>query len=233
MMATLAGQVASDIPRVTSVWGDGWSRQAVVLVPSTQRELGLVVDDYGNLDRIAAVAAAEVQIGSGHPDPVGNRIGINPANWSKLTALGQRIVLTHELAHVATRAVTSSTTPTWLAEGFADYVGYLGTGLPATVVAQELGSAVRAGNGPRRLPAGGQFSGASSRLSQAYEGAWLACRLIAQRWGQRALVRFYAAVGRSELGPQAAVELAMRRLLHISPRVFVQQWRVFLRSELG
>jgi len=228
LLATLAGQVASDIPRVTAVWGDGWSQQAVVLVPSTQHELGLVVDDYGNLDRIAAVAAAEVQIGSGRPDPVGNRIGINPANWSKLTLLGQQIVLTHELTHVATRAVTSSTTPTWLAEGFADYVGYLGSGVPTEVVAQELANAVRAGDSPRRLPGGAQFSGTSRRLSQAYEGAWLACRLIAQRWGQQTLVRFYADVGRSE-----SVQLAMRRLLHVRADAFVQQWRVFLRSEFG
>lgn len=232
VMRSLAAEAAADIPRVTSVWGDGWSKSAVLLVPATQHELGQVVQDYGDLDRIAAVATAEVQIGTGLPDPVGDRIGINPANWPKLSALGQRIVLTHELTHVATRAVTSASTPTWLAEGFADYVGYLGSGVPTGFVAQELGAAVRAGDVPRRLPRTAEFGGASKQLSQAYEGAWLACRLIAQRWGQRALVRLYATVGRSSLSPEAAVESAMRRLLHLSEASFVQQWRGFLRSEL-
>ena len=230
VMSRLAAEVAADIPRVSAVWGDGWSRRAVLLVPATQHELGQVVQDHGDLDHIAAVATAEVQIGSGLPDPVGDRIGINPANWPKLSDLGQRIVLTHELTHVATRSVTSAAT--WLAEGFADYVGYLGSGVPTGFVAQELGAAVRAGDVPQRLPTTAQFNGASHGLSQAYEGSWLACRLIAQRWGQRALVRFYVSVGRSGLAPSAAVQLAMRRLLHLDEASFVQKWRGFLRSEL-
>ena len=232
LMESIASQVAGDIPRVSAVWGHGWPERAVVLVPSTQRELGRVVDDYGDLDNIAAVATAEVQIGSGRPDPVGNRIGINPANWPKLSALGQRIVLTHELTHVATRAVTSAATPTWLAEGFADYVGYLGSGVPVAFVAQDLGSAIRAGRTPRHLPAPSAFNGGSARLSVAYESAWMACRLIADRWGQSALVRFYAAVARSRLDPATAVDLTMHRLLHVSAAAFTARWRGYLTREL-
>lgn len=232
LMQAIAAQVAGDIPRVSAVWGRGWPERAVVLLPSTQHELGRVVDDNGDLDNIAAVATAEVQIGSGRPDPVGNRIGINPANWPKLSPLGQRIVLTHELTHVATRAVTSAATPTWLAEGFADYVGYLGSGVPTTFVAQDLGSALRAGRGPRRLPSPNAFNGSSARLSVAYESAWMACRLIAQRWGQATLVHFYAAVARSRLDPATAVDLTMRRLLHVSVAAFTARWRGFIRREL-
>jgi hypothetical protein len=233
LMQSLAIEVAADIPRVNAVWGKAWARKAVVLAPATQHELSQVVGDFGNLDHIAAVASAEVSVGSGKPDPVGDRIGINPSNWAKLSSLGRRIVLTHELTHVATRAVTSSSTPTWLAEGFADYIGYLGSGVPTTFVAQELGSDVKRGHVPHRLPVDGQFDGSSKRLSQAYEGAWLACRLIAQRWGERALVRFYAGVGRSHAGPRLAVSVTMNRLFHESPATFVSQWRDFLRSELA
>ena len=232
LMQSLATQVADDIPRVSAVWGHGWAERAVVLVPATQRELGRVVDDYGDLHNIAAVATAEVQLGSGRPDPVGDRVGINPANWPRLSALGQRIVLTHELTHVATRAVTSSATPTWLAEGFADYIGYLGSGVPTTFVAQDLAAAVRAGNVPGHLPTAREFNGASTHLSRAYEGAWLACRMIAARFGQPALVHFYAAVGRSQADPKTAVDLAVRRFLHIRSASFVARWRAYLRSEL-
>jgi hypothetical protein len=110
LMQGLADEVTADIPRVTAVWGHRWAREAVVLAPSTQHELGQVVGDFGKLDNIAAVASAEVNVGAGKPDPVGDRIGINPDNWVKLSPLGQQIVLTHELTHVATRAVTSSST---------------------------------------------------------------------------------------------------------------------------
>ena len=233
LLQAIATEVAADIPRVSAVWGHGWPERAVVLVPSSQRELGRVVDDYGDLDNIAAVATAEVQLGSSRPDPVGNRIGINPANWPKLSPLGQRIVLTHELTHVATRAVTSAATPTWLAEGFADYVGYLGSGVPAPFVAQDLAAALRSGRAPRGLPSARAFDGANSQLSVAYESAWMACRLIAQRWGQATLVRLYASVARSRLGRAPAIDLAMQRLLHVSTAQFTASWRSYVHRELG
>jgi len=232
-MQEVADEVGSDIPRVTAVWGRHWARRAVVLVPATQRELSRVVDDYGSLDHIAAVATAEVQARPGHPAPVGNRIGINPGNWPKLSALGRRIVLTHELTHVATRSVTGGAMPTWLAEGFADYVGYLDSGIPVSFAAQELAAEVRAGHVPRQLPPNGQFDGANQKLSEAYEGAWMACRLIAQRYGQRSLVRFYREVGTSSSSTTSALATATHDDLHVSFDRFIRQWREFLRAELG
>src|SRR4051794_1713924 len=233
LMNEVAAEVAADIPRVTAVWGPRWSQRAVVLVPSTQYELGRVVDDSGDLDHIAAVATAEVSLGAGKPDPVGDRVGINPANWPKLSPLGRRIVLTHELTHVATRAITSAATPSWLAEGFADYVGYLDSGVPTPFVAQDLGSVVRAGNGPRGLPQDQQFNGASKKLAQAYEGAWMACRLIALKYGQHALVRFYSAVGRSREVAPLAFANALQRVLHLSEHGFLTQWRSYVRTEMS
>ncbi|HET7531229.1 MAG TPA: hypothetical protein VFJ98_09750 [Mycobacteriales bacterium] len=232
-MQVLAGEAEADIPRVTAVWGSHWSQRIVLLVPSTQRELARVVDDFGDLDHIAAVATAEVQTHSGHPDPVGDRVGINPDNWPKLSPLGRQIVLAHEFTHVATRAVTGGAMPTWLAEGFADYVGYLDSGVPTAFAAQELATDVRAGHVPRRLPPDEQFDGASKRLAQAYEAAWMACRLIASRYGQGALVRLYRAVGTSTDNSKVAVDEAMARVLHISTTRFVREWRDFLRGELS
>jgi hypothetical protein len=232
-MQALAVEVAADIPRVTAVWGSDWARRVVVLVPSTQHELSQVVNDYGDLSDIAAVATAEVTVGAGDPNPVGDRIGINPANWPKLSLLGRRIVITHELTHVASRALTSAATPKWLAEGFADYVGYLGSGVPTTFVAQDLRDAVLAGKDPQTFPTDESFRGSSERLSQSYEASWLACQLIAQRWGQSTLVRFYEAVGRSHERPGAAVAAAATRVLHISSHELMSRWRSYVRSELS
>jgi hypothetical protein len=231
-MQLIADEAVADIPRVTAVWGTRWARRVVVLVPSTQHELSQVVDDYGDLDHIAAVATAEVQTHPGHPDPVGDRVGINPDNWPKLSPLGRHIVLTHELTHVATRSVTGAAMPTWLAEGFADYVGYLGSGIPTSFAAQELAADVRAGHVPSSLPSDNQFDGDNKHLSQAYEGAWLACRLIAER-GQSALVRFYRAVGSSSSSQDDAIASASTRVLHESFQRFTRQWRDFLRAELA
>jgi hypothetical protein len=233
LMRAVAAQVAMDVPRVDAVWGRRWSQRAVVLVPATQHELGVVVDDPGDLDQIAAVATAEVATGYGRPDPVGDRIGVNPANWPKLSPLGRQIVLTHELTHVATRAVTSTSTPTWLAEGFADYVGYLGSGVPTPFVAQDLGRAIQRSGLPHRLPSHSEFDGASRQLSEAYEGAWMACSLIAQRYGRHALVAFYRAVSKAALPPSISVTRALHSVLRTSTSAFVADWRAYLQQTLG
>ena len=233
LMRTVAEEAAAAIPRVSAVWGRDWPRRVVVLVPSSQRELARLVDDSSDLSQIAAVASAEVQDCPGPPNPVGYRVAINPRNWGKLSQLGRRVVLTHELTHVATRAVTGSCTPTWLVEGFADYVGYLGTGVPTSVVAQELMTDVRVGRVPRRLPSNTDFDGSNKRLAQAYEGAWMAMHLIVSRWGQAALVRFYRAVGSSNADPSVAVDDAMTAVLHVSFVRFVADWRSYLRAQLS
>jgi hypothetical protein len=232
-MSVVADEVTAGIPRVNSVWGRDWAQRAVVLVPGTQRELSLIVEDYGDLDQIAAVATAEVQLDTNRPNPVGDRIGINPANWPELSPLGRRIVLTHELAHVASRAATSGSIPTWLAEGFADYLGYLDTGVPTTFIAQDLAADVRSGDAPRTLPGEALFDGSSEKLSSAYEGAWMACTLLVQRYGEKALVRFYRAVGRLSLQPKAAVGAVLQRMFDTSLREFTADWRSFVRAQLG
>ena len=233
LLSSVAQTASFAIPRVTAVWGRDWPRRVVILVPSTQKELGRLVDDTGDLSQIAAVASAEVQDCPGPPDPVGNRVAINPPNWAKLSPLGQRVVLTHELTHVASRADTGSCTPTWLVEGFADYVGYQGSGVPVPVIAQELAADVRAGRVPKHLPPDDDFAGSSKRLAQAYEGGWLACHLIVERVGQAKLVRFYRAVGTSSDPPQQALASAVRTYLHMSMAQFVSAWRAYLRSQLS
>ena len=229
----LADEVSAVIPRVTAVWGRDWPRRVVVLVPASERELARVVGEKGDLSQIAAVASAEVQSCPGPPNPVGSRVGINPHNWGKLSTLGRRVVLTHELTHVATRSVTGSCMPTWLVEGFADYVGYLDSGVPTTVVAQELARDVRAGRVPTSLPADDEFIGGNRHLPQAYEGAWMAARLVVSRWSQETLVRLYRAVGTSGSPPAVAVARGMRSVLHVSVGGFTTLWRAYLRAELS
>lgn len=232
-MSAVAQVVGTAIPQVTAVWGRHWARRAVVLVPSTQHEMGLIDADNGDLDQIAALTSSEIGSEGGTQGPVGDRITINPRNWPKLGPIGAGVVLAHELTHVASRADTSIATPKWLSEGLAEYVGFRDAGVAVTLAAAELATDVRAGRAPTRLPGNAAFRGDNPALSQAYEASWLACRYIATRYGQAALVRFYRAVGASSPPPAVAVHSALRRVLGISDAALTARWRGYLQAELA
>jgi hypothetical protein len=232
-MATVAGQMRAAIPKVNAVWGRHWSRRVVVVVPSTQHEMALITRDNQNLDQIAALTSSEFTTSAAGQAPVGDRVTLNPANWPTFGSLGSSIVLSHELTHVATRADTGPQTPKWLSEGFADYVGFLDTGVPLSVGAAELGGRLRAGHHLTRLPTNRDFRGGNALLSEAYESAWLACHYIADHYGQGKLVRFYRAVGSSSQGPKVAVAGALHRLFHLTPQRFTALWHGFVSAQLA
>jgi hypothetical protein len=232
-MAAVADVVTASIPKVTAVWGRQWARKAVVLVPSSQHEMALIDSDPDDLSQIAALTSAEVRTTNGSPAPVGDRITINPANWPKLGPIGAGIVLTHELTHVATRAVTGEQTPKWLSEGFAEYVGFRTAPVSVGLAAAQLAHRVQAGRVPARLPGNHAFRSSAMNLGAQYQAAWLACRYIADHYGQSTLVRFYRAVGTSTHGTQVAVRAAMTSVLRTTLARFDVAWRAYLRGVLG
>src|SRR4051794_5546375 len=74
----LADEADRDIPRVTSVWGAGWTQRVVVIAPASPTELTKLIGDDGDLSQIAAVATAELVEGSKRSTPVGDRVLVNP-----------------------------------------------------------------------------------------------------------------------------------------------------------
>ena len=228
LLDEVASLTAAAVPRVTAAWGP-WRERVVVLVPDDARELSELLGSQSDLSRIAAVATAELRGGHGEYDPAGDRVLVNPEAFSGLGALGRQVVLTHEVAHVATRRATGPAVPAWLAEGFADLVGYTGVDLPLSVTAADLAAEVRAERVPRALPVEADFEGGSPRLSQAYQGAWLAVRLLDERHGRPALLRFYRAVGaRRGVPPETAVEDALRTELGTTTAALTGDWRASL-----
>ena len=219
------------IPRVRRVWGSDWSGKVVVLVPDTQAELSRIIQEGNDLSQIAAVATAGLA-GSGD-GPAGERIIVNPPNFDKLGALGRRVVLQHEITHVASRSATTGSTAMWLAEGFADYLGYLDAGVSVRTAARELASEVRRGRAPTTLPSRADFEGTNPRLAQVYEMSWLACGLIAARVGQRGLVRFYRSVGAFDGTADEAVDATLRAQLKLTTAQFTQRWRAYLTEQLA
>jgi hypothetical protein len=91
---------------------------------------------------------------------------------------------------------------------------------------------VRAGQLPALLPPKADFNGAAKRLAQSYEISWLACRYVASRYGQPALVRFYRSVGRSHRATAAAVRVGLHQVLGLTPREFTAGWQAYLESQL-
>ncbi|TLS41312.1 hypothetical protein FE633_36860 [Streptomyces montanus] len=220
------------VPAVREAWGGDWSGRVVVLVPQSLEEMaGLLGAAASGYRGIAAVTTGEV---GGAPKAPADRIIVNPDAYGVLGSFGRQVVLTHETTHVATRARTSAATPLWLSEGYADWVGYRGTGRSAAEAAPELRRAVGEGQVPAGLPddADFGFGGDAVKLARAYESGWLACRLIADRWGEVRLGEFYRAVG-AHRTREGAVEGAMRDVLGTTPRNFTEQWQAYLRAQLG
>ncbi|GAA3010865.1 hypothetical protein GCM10017559_36770 [Streptosporangium longisporum] len=186
---------------VAEIWGPV---RALVLHPATDAEAAALAG-AGSTHGLAALATAD-------------RVIVLPSGYARLTATGRDVVITHELTHVATGATRGGRVPMWLSEGFADYAGYRDAGIAVRTVAAELAAEVRAGTLPARLPVPADFAPGAPRLAQAYEEAWLACRLVAERFGEKALVRLYGSDVGSTLGLSAAE--------------FTRAWREYLRREL-
>ncbi|MBW8480844.1 basic secretory family protein [Actinomadura parmotrematis] len=222
-LAEIARRLDAAVPKVTAVTGRDWARRAVALAPASPAIAQALAGPGQDLAQIAALAT----VAPGPPGSRGeDRIVISPATFARLNDLGRTVVLTHELTHVATGGARDGRTPLWLIEGFADYVGYRGTGVAAPAAAAELAAEVRAGRVPAELPDRAAFDGATGRLAQSYQEAWLACRMIAGRYGEAALVRLYRAAGRT------SESAALRAVLGAGPAALTAAWRDYLRKEL-
>ncbi|MEU4982121.1 hypothetical protein [Streptomyces sp. NPDC021969] len=219
------------VPAVSDAWDGDWSRRVVVVVPrSLEGMAGLLGSPASSYRGIAAVTTGET---GGREHAPADRIIVNPDAYGLLGSLGKQVVLTHETTHVATRADTTSATPLWLSEGYADWVGYRGSGRTAAQAAPELADAVAEGRVPARLPTDEDFgfTADAEALARAYEGGWLACRMIAEQWGEDRLDAFYRSVGTHD-DRAGAVEAALHEVLGTTPDDFTARWTTYLRTQL-
>ncbi|MFC4059763.1 hypothetical protein ACFOWE_15770 [Planomonospora corallina] len=190
LLEELAARAERARHRIARIWGPV---RPVVLLPETDAEAAVLAGASG-LTATAGMAALATA----------DRVVVLPSGYARLSEVGRDVVITHELVHVATGATRGGRVPMWLSEGFADYVGYAGTGLDVRTAAAELAGEVRAGALPGGLPGPADFAPGGARLAQAYQEAWLACRYVAGRFGERALVRLYGGDAETVLGLSAA-----------------------------
>lgn len=225
-LASYAEQGDGTVERVSKIWGSRWPRRAVLLVPRSEVEMGKLLLRGDGIDQIAAVTTGEL---SGSSAAGADRVVINPSAFSRLGNVGRRVVLTHEMTHVAVRSSTSGAVPIWLSEGFADYVGYQGVGLGRRTVAADVLALVRQGEGPSELPVVADFDPATTTIAPSYSAAWLASSLIADRYGQAKLVELYrtAAANPSE-DPETALAQAFPAVLGTTEAKFTKSWLRYL-----
>jgi hypothetical protein len=196
----------------------------LVIAPATGRQFDRLVGvSDGSYVNIAAVTTTAD--GSLSPRSL-ITVDLNPTALGQLGPVGAQVVLSHEATHAATRSVTTAL-PAWLEEGFADYVALREQNLPRRIVAAGLLKQVRGHGPPARLPAPAAFLAGAPRGGRAYEAAWLACKMIAARYGQSALVHFYQQTGRVGAGP------ALHRVLGIGPAALTRAWRAYLERLAG
>jgi hypothetical protein len=153
-------------------------------------------------------------------------IFVNPAVFDPLGPRGAQIVMSHEATHVATGAALS-TMPTWLLEGFADYVALDHVDLPPAVTASQILRQVRRRGAPAHLPGKAEFDAHNKSLGASYEAAWLACRLLAERYGEKRLIDFYRTADRTSSTTTAF------RALGTTQGAFTAAWRADLRTLAG
>ena len=194
-------------------------------VPQSRAHLEAALQSQpGQYDNIAAVTTtADGSLATGAPV----RVFVNRAVFGKLKARGAQVVMSHEATHVATEA-TFTSMPTWLLEGFADFVALEDAGIPVEVAAGQILDRIRTDGLPSRLPTSAELDPTATGLGATYEEAWLACRFLAQEYGTDRLVRFYRKVSEG-----ASAEEAFRTELGTTQPRFVSQWRSDLARLAG
>ncbi len=172
----------------------------VVEVPADGSQLDRALGvGPGAYDGIAAVTAPVD--GSRAPgSPV--HVFVNPDVFKGLDPTAAQVVMTHESVHALTAAPLSTSAPLWLVEGFADYVALRDVRLPPSRTAGQILAQVRADGPPKTLPPDTEFDTVGTHLGAVYEAAWQITEVLAERRGERALVRLYDDVlGGAKLAP--------------------------------
>ncbi|MFL6156773.1 MAG: hypothetical protein ACJ72D_11810 [Marmoricola sp.] len=199
-----------------------WKGKLVIEAPSTEDELdhalGTTQEQYANIAAVTATVDGSLV----RTAPV--HVFLNPRVFDALGPRGSQVVISHESTHVATKA-TFASMPTWLLEGFADYVALAHAGIPVGTAASQILAKVRRSGPPTALPTTADLDPTANGLGATYEEAWLANRFIARQFSEKKLVQFYGAVDRG-----ATATAAFRSVLHTTEQAFVKSWSADVKA---
>lgn len=198
----VAAHIGPAIRAVEDFWGPDWPAEITVEIASDDTEFSART----GLGPEMAGAAVAGWVDPRHRIAAGQALVLAPG----VADIGEQafaVVLTHELFHYATRAVTALDAPRWLQEGVADYVA---RPAPASTPA------------PDRLPEDADFTATGAELSAGYDRAWLFSRFVAGHFGPQRLRALYEAGA----GPERTdTDSALRRTLGLTPAELLAAWR--------
>ncbi len=197
----------------------------LVVVPQDTAMMARLLDrPESALRQVAAVtttSAAGNQAGA-------DRVWLSRSVFDGQPPLGRMIVLRHEATHVVLRSASTSSTPLWLEEGIAEFVGYHDSGVRLSTAAADLFADVNNGNVPSALPTSDAFDGVNPHLARDYHAAWTVCLWLADRLGVDGLVAFYDQVASgTATDSEKNVDEALRSL-SLSRSALVQRWQAAL-----
>jgi hypothetical protein len=206
--------------QVKERWPGSWNGRVVVLATSSRREVRKIIDvDYA-ISNFAAFAYSPYRDGRFSPA----RIVVDRSTISGRSSDVIELILTHEMAHVATRRVSGPHIPLWLEEGLAEWMARV----PGDSADLYYANQVATGAVEPRLAADRQFrKGTADELFLHYQSSRTAVAYFIERWGYGKFVRFYKTLGDShkDVGTRAVhLRSAMRRFTGLSPSQFERQW---------
>jgi hypothetical protein len=177
-------------------WGLEWSGRVPIIVPRDQDELARLLNVTFELDNFIAFATATADRDLGVYELTGSRVVINPDRFLDRTSETRRLILAHELLHVASRPHAGPFTPAWVEEGVAQRLGEdrstTGTRLVDAQVARGFTG---------DLPLDAEFTtGDRDRIWLSYQLSFSFADYLVGAYGEEALARFYASLGRGSVG---------------------------------
>lgn len=229
-------EVESAVKHVSDRVGTAWGERTVVILPSDHAELQHILESPSVPYEFAAVADAEYTTLNEEATAgsfAGSRVVINPANFNAASSFN-RLLIRHELTHVAMFERTGPLTPRWLVEGIAEWVSHAGSDLPTTTLAGPLPYLVDEEGVPDYLPLDSDF-GIIGEAGVGYASGWLLCRYIADRWGDKALLKFYDAMG-TPTGldkPGEKLDTVLRSVLKTDEAALLRAWRPYVKASVG
>src|SRR5262249_26726052 len=201
------------LDHVAAVRRGGWAGKVLITAVQDARLFSTYfARSPDRIDNFAAIAVpyyAAVPGWSVTPRYVATRVVFNPQEFSAdPTVLAHD--LTHELTHAAMGPVTTEYTPLGLVEGFAEYVAYKSEQVSGLLAKRAL-EGFLTGTAPPR----DNFYADKHN----YVLGWLACRMIAQKYGEAKLIALYEGY-QSSPGATDAV----KRVLGVDEATLDQQY---------
>jgi hypothetical protein len=213
LLERVRADLGDAVSAVERFWGTDWTPEITVVATGTQAQFATEahLDPQGQWGDIAAVAVAD-QVDLAGRTASGQRIVLAPGA-ADMSDFALRIVLTHELFHLAARTGTALDAPRWLTEGVADFV------------ARPLAPVPRTAGVDTALPTDADLDQPGPQRSTGYDRAWWFARFVADVYGVDGLRRLYTRAcgpGHADLGT------AVREALGVDSVELHSRWAAWL-----